>query len=96
MSSVTHFLLRLTLFQTRPIPSRRGTPGAQRIAAAGLLHLDHLGAELAERGRHQGAGRERRGVDDPEPGQREVRSHDRRFGDHLEERGAGVRECGSA
>ena len=48
------------------------SPGAQRITRAGLLDLDDVGAELAERGRHQRPRRQRRGVDHPQAGERHV------------------------
>ena len=45
-------------------------PGAERIAAARILHLDHIGAVVGQDGREHAAGDQTRAVDDPEARER--------------------------
>ena len=50
---------------------------AHEVATAGLLHLDHLGAELAEQAGAEGGGDPGPYVENQSPGEREVVGHDR-------------------
>ena len=61
---MTQRLLRLTLFHTRPMPSLRSPHVRIGSPDAGLLDLDDLGAELAERGADHRTRGERGGLDD--------------------------------
>ena len=45
-------------------------PGADRVAGNGRLHLDHLGAEVAEQGAGKGAGQQLADFHDADPVQR--------------------------
>ena len=53
-------------------PRTRGAELAERIAEPRLLHLDDLGAELAEDGRGEGPGDEGRKVDDTDALERQL------------------------
>src|SRR5215471_11665395 len=60
-----------------------GLPGAQRVAALGILDLDHLGAEIGELQADHIARDETRNVDDPHPVERTTRSRLERFFRHT-------------
>ena len=66
-----------------------GAELAQRVALAGLLDLDDLGAELAEDGGGEGPGDEGREVDDADAVERQLVGHGgrkRRSGRHVNRR----------
>src|SRR5215472_16534951 len=60
-----------------------GLPGAQRVAARGVLDLDHLGAEIGELQADHISRDEARHVDDPHPVERTRRSRLERFFRHT-------------
>ena len=64
------FLVAAHALPDQPDVAAPRSPGAQRVTGAGLLHLDDLGAELAECGRHQRPCRQGGGVDHPQAGER--------------------------
>ena len=66
MSSVTHFLLRLTLFHTSPMSSRRAPQVRSGSPTPGCSTLITSAPYSPEVGGDQRARGERRGVDDPQ------------------------------
>src|SRR5215471_6678483 len=73
-----------------------GLPGAQRVAALGVLDLDHLGAEIGELQADHIARYEARHVDDPHPVERTRRARLERFFRHTHRSDPILRRFGAA